>query len=109
MELFFKECKSELGLSNYRVRDFREVEGWVQVCLVAFCYLEHYRLCNLRQAERKEWWWRQRTKGLARQVLLDMETADLDHLASQVETEAGRRWLMGRLRKAVPLEQRRPA
>lgn len=109
IELFFKECKSWLGLSNYRVRDFQEVEGWVQVCLVAFCYLEYYRLCQFRQAERKEWWFQQRTKGLASQVLLDMETADLDHLARQIETEAGRRWLLGRLRTAVPLEQRRPA
>ena len=52
---------------------------------------------------------RQRSKGLRTQVLLDMETADLEQIASQIETEAGRRWLLGRLRQAVPLEQRRPA
>src|SRR5262249_16460448 len=37
IELFFKEMKSELGLSNYRVRDFKEVQGWVQACCVASC------------------------------------------------------------------------
>jgi hypothetical protein len=109
IELFFKEMKGELGLSNYRVRDFGEVQGWVQVCLVAFCYLEYYRLGQREQSQSKEWWFRQRAKGLATQVLLDIEAADLDHIANQIETEQGRRRLKERLRKAVPLEQRRPA
>jgi hypothetical protein len=109
IEIFFKECKTDLGLSNYRVRDFQEVEGWVQVCLVAFCYLEYYRQCRLRPAERQEWWFRQRTKGLARQVLLDIEVADLRQLAAQVRTEASRHRLLEQLGKAVPREQRRPA
>ena len=109
IELFFKELKSELGLSNYRVRDFREVEGWVQACLVAFCYLEYYRLRKWEQAQSKEWWFRQRTKGLRTQVLQDIEAADVEQIASQMATAEGRHWLKARLRKAVPLEQRRPA
>jgi hypothetical protein len=109
IELYFKEMKSELGLSNYRVRDFKEVEGWVQACVVAFCYLEYYRLRKREQADKKEWWFRQRTKGLRTQVLLDIEAADLDHIASQMQTEEGRRRLEAQLRRAVPLEQRRPA
>jgi hypothetical protein len=108
IEQFFKEMKSELGLSNYRVRDFREVEGWVQACCVAFCYLEYYRLRQWQQAQQKEWWFRQRAKGLQTQVLRDVEEADLDRIARQLETPEGRRWLKERLRKAVPLEQRRP-
>jgi hypothetical protein len=109
IEQFFKEMKSELGLSNYRVRDFKEVEGWVQACFVAFCYLECYRLRKWEQAKQKEWWFRQRMKGLRTQVLLDVEQADLERLVSLMETQEGRRWLKERLRKAVPLEQRRPA
>jgi hypothetical protein len=109
IEQFFKEMKSELGLSNYRVRDFVEVQGWVQACFVAFCYLEYYRQRKWQQAEKKEWWFRQRTKGLRTQVLLDVEQADLEQIAQQMQTEEGRRWLLERLRKAVPLEQRRPA
>jgi Transposase DDE domain len=108
IEQFFKEMKSELGLSNYRVRSFGEVEGWVQACFVAFCYLEYYRLRKWAEAEKKEWWFRQRAKGLRTQVLLDIEAADLERVASQLETEEGRHWLLQRLRKAVPLEQRRP-
>jgi hypothetical protein len=108
IEQFFKEMKSELGLSNYRVRNFQEVEGWVRACLVALCYLEYYRLRKWQQTHKKEWWFVQRTKGLRTQVLLDIEEADLERVASRMETEEGRRWLRERLRKAVPLEQRRP-
>src|SRR5262249_49675848 len=49
VELFFKEVKGDLGMDNYRVRDFREVEGWVQACCAAFCYLEYYRLRRQEQ------------------------------------------------------------
>jgi len=38
IELFFKEMKSVLGMDNYRVRAFPEVEGWVRACCVAWCY-----------------------------------------------------------------------
>jgi hypothetical protein len=48
-------------------------------------------------------------QGLARQVLLDIEVADLEHLATRLETEEGRLWLIDRLRQAVPREHRRPA
>jgi hypothetical protein len=109
IELFFKEMKSELGLSNYRVRDFKEVEGWVQACGVAFCYLEYYRLRKLEQAQKREWWFRHRSKGLRTQALLDIEQADLQEVACRMETQEGRRWLLERLRNAVPREQRRPA
>jgi hypothetical protein len=109
VEQFFKELKSDLGLSRYRVRDFREVEGWVQVCCIAFVYLEWYRLRRRGEAERREWWWRQRTRGLALQVQRDSEWADLQEVARAMDTEAGREALRAALRRAVPLEQRRPA
>jgi hypothetical protein len=109
IELFFKEMKSELGLSNYRLRHFEEVEGWVQACAVAFCYLEWYRLGKQRESQRPEWWLRQRTRGLALQVRQDIEQSDLGQVARRMETEEGRHWLRERLRQAVPREQRRPA
>jgi Transposase DDE domain len=109
VEVFFREMKSELGLSNYRVRDFKEVEGWVQVCCIAFCYLEYYRLRRRDQSERKEWWFHQRTRGLAVQVRREREWSDLELVASEMGTEQGRARLRACLRRAVPLEQRRPA
>lgn len=58
--LFFKELKSTLGLAQYRFRKFAEVEGWVQACLVTFCYLEWYRAqrleCRSVPAKEQDWW-----------------------------------------------------
>jgi hypothetical protein len=109
IEVFFREMKSDLGLSNYRVRDFREVEGWVQACCVAFCYLEWYRLRRRGESERKEWWFRQRTRGLALQARQEIEWSDLQRVAAEMGSEEGRARLRACLRRAVPLEQRRSA
>jgi hypothetical protein len=109
IEQFFKEMKSELGLSSYRVRSFVEVQGWVQVCLMAFVYLEWYRLHNWKQTQRREWWYRQRTQGLALAVQRECEWADLKEVARALQTSSGRKRLREQLRRAVPLEQRRPA
>jgi len=109
IEVFFKEMKSNLGLSSYRLRDFQEVEGWVQACCVAFVYLEWYRLQRREGSDRREWWWRQRTRGLALQVLSDAELADLEQIDARLGSAEGRRWLRERLRQAVPTEQRRSA
>jgi hypothetical protein len=109
IEQFFKEMKSNLGLSRYRVRSFVEVENWVQVCCIAFVYLEWYRLRRRGASERQEWWWRQRTQGLALQVRLESEWSDLEQIATAMDTEEGRARLRANLRRAVALEQRRPA
>src|SRR5262249_52671513 len=69
IELFFKELKSTLGLAQYRFRRFQAVEGWVQACLVTFCYLEWYRAQGLAQPDpkgkRRAWWQWQRCHGIA--------------------------------------------
>lgn len=113
VELFFREMKGGLGMDNYRVRDFREVQGWVQVCCIAFVYLEWYRLrrgaAAARREARREWWLGQRVRGLALQVRQEMEWSDLQEVTSRMETEEGRAQLRACLSRAVPLEQRRPA
>ena len=109
IEVFFREMKSDLGLSNYRVRDFGAVAGWVQACCIASCYLEWYRLRRRAGSERKEWWFRQRTRGLALQVRQEIEWSDLQQVATEMETEEGRARLRACLRRAVPWEQRRSA
>ena len=108
IEQFFKELKSELGMSRYRLRSFVEVEGWVQVCCIAFVYLEWYRLRRRAAAERKEWWWRQRTRGLIVQVRQESEWSDLEQLIAAMDSAEGRAGLRERLARALPLEQRRP-
>ena len=109
IEQFFKEIKSERGMSRYRLRDFREIEGWVQVCCIAFVYLEWYRLRRRAESEDKEWWWRQRTGGLVLQVQQESEWTDLEQMVKVMETEEGRANLRAGLRRALPLEQRRRA
>jgi hypothetical protein len=109
VEQFFKEMKSELGMGRYRLRDFQEVEGWVQVCCIAFVYLEWYRLRRRAESERKEWWFRQRTRGLATQVRHEGEWSDLEQIAAAMDTQEGRDRLHACLRRALPLEQRRSA
>jgi len=109
IEQFFKELKSDLGLSRYRVRDFREVEGWVQVCCSAFVYLEWYRLRRRATAARPEAWWRLRTRGLIYQVRRESEWSEVEQIAAAMDSEQGRARLRDSLRRAVPLEQRRPA
>src|SRR5207248_6520163 len=73
IELFFKELKSTLGLAQYRFRRFEAVAGWVQACLVAFCYLERLRAQQLARPEldekAKSWWREQRAYGRARAAL----------------------------------------
>jgi len=109
IEQFFKEIKNDLGLSRYRLRDFQEIEGWVQVCCIAFVYLEWYRLRRRAESEDKEWWWRQRTRGLVLQVRQESEWTDLEQMVKVMETEEGRAHLRAGLRRALPLEQRRRA
>ena len=43
IELFFKELKLTLGFHQYGFRDFEAVEGWVELALTTFLYLESYR------------------------------------------------------------------
>lgn len=113
IEQFFREAKSDLGMSSYRVRDFEEVETWVEFCCLSFVYLEWYRLEQLESSgqpnARREWWYRQRTRGLARQVQLAIEEQDVLHLVDAMKTEANRNDLLAALRRALPLEQRSPA
>lgn len=106
IEVFFKEMKSNLGMGTYRFRDFKEVEGWVQACCVAFCYLEYYRLELTEKAAEGEAW-RLRASGLARLVLRDIERLDLQAVAEEMQTEQGRARLRDALARAAPLELRK--
>jgi hypothetical protein len=79
VELFFKECKGELGLCRYKFRRFCKVERWVSLCLVTFCYLEGYRRQRLREAraKRKGYWQAARSHACRQAVVQEMEEEDL--------------------------------
>jgi hypothetical protein len=110
IELFFKEMKSILGMADYRFRSFGEVEGWVNGCVLAFLYLEWYRLQMLDQeqsAKQKERWQRQRSHGLAVAVQQDVEREDLLAMLQMSQTPDGLAHLEQLLRNALPKEYRK--
>ena len=87
-ELFFKECKSILGMATYRFADFVRVERWVGLALTTYLYLEWYRWGRLDRpglTEReREWWQSQRTAGLCRGVRADREDKELRWLGERL-------------------------
>src|SRR5882724_11274454 len=90
IELFFKELKSTLGFHQYQFQKFGPVEGWMELALTAFLYLESYRLHQLSRRdlndEEKRWWQHQRTYGLCQAVRLASEEKELEYLADCLET-----------------------
>jgi hypothetical protein len=104
IELFFKECKSVLGLGHYRVAKFVQVKGWVELCLLAFCYLEWYRARqllggDLTDDQRRDWScaraWR-----LCQLIRLRLHQEELERMYRWMSTPTGRRRLKRALRDA---------
>lgn len=110
VELFFKELKGTLGFDQYRFRRFESVEGWLDLTLVTFLYLEWHRARQLRRssltAEQKDRWRYQRTYGLCVAMRRESERSDLTYLARALKTPGGIRRLQRQLEQATPAEYR---
>jgi hypothetical protein len=108
IELFFKECKSGLGLARYRLRHFNRVERWVTLCLLTFLYTEWWRLQG--QAGKEAWghspeWWRQQRLHGVREALRErLERLQWEQCWRWSQTKTGLRKLKRRLRQALELE-----
>ena len=93
IELFFKELKSTLGFHQYQFQRFEAVEGWTELALTTFLYLEWYRVQQLARRdlsdEEKRWWRHQRTHGLCQAVRLASQQTELKYLADRLETPGG--------------------
>jgi hypothetical protein len=113
IELFFKELKSTLGFHQCRFRRFEKVESWVELCLIAFVYLEWYRSEKLARRRlspgKRKWWSWQRTHGLCVAVREEADDRELSRLAEFTRTKSGLRRLKRILRAARPTEQRQVA
>jgi hypothetical protein len=112
VELFFKECKSILGMVQYRFEEFERVERWVDLALATYLYLEWYRWrqlarSNLEDKER-QWWQSQRTAGLCRAVRHDREDEELQWLQERLGTPGGCQRLRRLLRAGRPRPLRKP-
>jgi hypothetical protein len=113
VELFFKELKSTLGFHQYQFQRFDPVEGWVELVLTAFLYLEWYRVQQRSRRdlsdEKKRWWEHQRTYGLCQAVRLASEQNELQYIAGCLETPGGTRRLKRLIRHSFPQEYRATA
>ena len=110
IELMFKELKSTLGFHQYQFRAFEPVEGWAELALTAFLYLEWYRVQQLSRRdlsdEERRWWQHQRTYGLCQAVRLASEQKELQYIADRLETPGGIRELKRIIRNSFPKEYR---
>ena len=73
IELFFKELKSTLGMSQYSFKDFEAVESWMGIVLITFCYLEWTRrskLADRRIGDRQRKCWTHARSYTIREALL---------------------------------------
>jgi hypothetical protein len=110
IELFFKELKSTFGFHQYRFRNFDAVEGWAELAVTAFLYLELHRRQqlqrrNLRKEERN-WWRHQRTYGLCQAIRQKVEQTELEYIAERLESSGGIRKLKRLITNAFPKEYR---
>ena len=110
IELFFKELKSTLGFDQYRFRRFEPVEGWLEMTLATFLYLEWYRAQQLTRArltpKERDRWRYQRTHGLCLAVRRQTEWSDLKYLANAWQSAGGIRRLRRQLDEATQSEYR---
>jgi Transposase DDE domain len=108
IELFFKELKSTLGFHQYQFQKFGPVEGWMELALTTFLYLENYRVQQMsRRAlsdDEKRWWGHQRTYGLCQAIRSASDQAELEYLAKCLETPGGLRKLKRVIRNSMPKE-----
>jgi hypothetical protein len=101
IELFFKEMKSELGMCQYKLGTFQRVQGWVNLSVVAFCYLEWTRWQSQQQATGKDkpFWQRLRTAGLKEKIRQQVQRAEIESLLALAGNEEGRECLKSLLDK----------
>jgi hypothetical protein len=110
IELFFKELKSNLGFHQYQFQEFEPVEGWLELTLSTFLYLEWYRVQQISRRglsdEEKRWWQHQRTYGLGQAVRSASEQNELQYIADRLETPGGTRKLKRIISQSFPKEYR---
>jgi SRSO17 transposase len=56
IELYFKELKSYLGLGDYQMLPFQAIVRHVDCVIMSFMYLEHLRICKLKEDPKSKQW-----------------------------------------------------
>ena len=86
------------------------MEGWAELALTTFMYLEWYRVQQMSRRDlnddERRWWQHQRTYGLCQAVRLASEQKELQYIADCLETRGGIRRLKRVIQNSFPKEYR---
>jgi len=101
IEVFFREMKGQLGLTDYQGTQFASYERYITLTLLGFLVLEYERLRGLQgqsaNEEPRHGWAAARTAVLLQVVRAETTRQDVSWLRDCLKTPSGRR----RLRKAL--------
>ena len=87
IELFFKELKSYLGLGNYQMLPFRAIIRHVDCVIMAFMYLEHLRICKLKEHPNSKQWLYARTLQMSYVLQHEVRMTNLEYLKRTIKDE----------------------
>ncbi len=103
IELFFKELKSYLGLSDYQVLSFRSIVRHVDIVIMAFMYLEHLRLCKLKEHPKDKHWLYARTLQMSYVLQHEVRMTNLGFIKRAIKNEGNLDKLERELIEKAPL------
>ena len=106
IELFFKELKSYLGLGNYQMLPFRAILRHVDCVIMAFMYLEHLRICKLKEDPNDKRWLYSRTLQMSYVLQHEVRMTNLAYLKrnlSNLKDESSFSELERKLMEKLPL------
>ena len=110
IELFFKELKSVLGMHQYQYKNFDAVEGWIEMVLITFVYLEWTRANKLKDKRvsvaNKQIWRFQRVFGIRQAVLVGIHTRQLKWIQKRLKSKYGTENFTKTLTKLLAKEYR---
>ena len=110
IELFFKELKSTLGMHQYKFKRFTAVEGWMDVVLITFVYLEWTRMKKLTDKrinkKTKELWRKQRAFGIRQAILAGIEIRENRWIQKRIKTKHGLKKLANSITRLLAIEYR---
>ena len=110
IELFFKELKSILGMQQYQYKKFDAVEGWIEMVLITFVYLEWIRAAKLKDkrvsSANKQIWRCQRAYGIRQAVLVGIQTRQVQWTQKRLRSKYGLKTLAKTMTKLLAYEYR---
>lgn len=103
IELFFKELKSYLGLGNYQMLSFRAIVRHVDCVIMAFMYLEHLRICKLKEHPTDKQWLYSRTLQMSYVLQHEVRMTNMAYLKRAIKDESSFSELERKLMEKLPL------